>query len=487
MTIDFAKGYKGYSRLNRLEYLAALDKQLGTDVLLEVQRYIVEELRNTTSNTAGYAKAVYKYNVLLEHCQVESPSKFAEVDSIDLDQPWIDATRATVARELTRLQDLVRALAKDSSRRDELRIAQRDMGNIYFETGDFTNAIKMYQRTRDLGTEAQHSIEMYLDMIKTGFVTDNTAYVSVYLQKLETVVLADEDPNLLNAMHSIRIINALRTREYESAIGAILKLKFDTDEDAQCRFFLAPETVALYGSVLALAMLSRDEIISQIFEAESPDFTQFLELEPSAKGLLESFKSSYFSETLAHLNEIRRRAYLDRHLTDCIDQLSRSIRNKVLITYTAPYKALSLDIMSAELNIPFDTLLKELADLIGDEHIKMRIDSHNRILRERVKDERNQAYSAALEISANLTKYANALTLRTALNNAKIRIPDPQALIDREKQEAIQRKREMEMERHAMMGGDMFGGFRSFGGGGFGGRSRMMMRDNFDMLSRHRF
>jgi COP9 signalosome complex subunit 1 len=151
---------------------------------------------------------------------------------------------------------------------------------------------------------------------------------------------------------------------------------------------------ALYATLCALASLDRGEAASP--RARQRGVQRRTREHAAAQQLLEDFVASRYASLFARLADLRPRMQLDNVLAPLAAELEATIRQKALKQYFGPYSVVDLSRMAAAFACDVEHLEEELAQLIADDHIQARIDSHNKRLYARQTDERADAFAAVI-------------------------------------------------------------------------------------------
>ena len=69
--------------------------------------------------------------------------------------------------------------------KESIRMGHNDLGDFYYQRGEFQNALKSYTRTRDYCTTSKHIIAMCLNVIRVSIELGNFLHVANYAQKAE--------------------------------------------------------------------------------------------------------------------------------------------------------------------------------------------------------------------------------------------------------------------------------------------------------------
>ncbi|KAG5053721.1 hypothetical protein JHK85_006231 [Glycine max] len=168
---------------------------------------------------------------------------------------------------------------------------------------------------------------------------------------------------------------------------------------------IAPQDVATYGGLCALATFDRAEL-----KASSPlyccDGSSFQS---------ETLMAFHYASCLEYLGNLKANLLLDIHLHDHVETLYDQIRHKALIQYTLPFVSVDLNMMANAFKTTVAGLEKELEALITDNQIQARIDSHNKILYARHADQRNATFQRVLETGREFDRDVRSMLLRSNL------------------------------------------------------------------------
>ena len=176
---------------------------------------------------------------------------------------------------------------------------------------------------------------------------------------------------------------------------------------------IAPQDVATYGGLCALASFDRAELKSKVID--NINFRNFLELVPEIRELIHDFYTSHYASCLEYLGNLKANLLLDIHLHDHVETLYDQIRSKALIQYTHPFVSVDFNMMANAFKTSVAGLEKELESLITDNQIQARIDSHNKILYARHADQRNATFQKVLQTGKEFDRDVRSMLLRANL------------------------------------------------------------------------
>ncbi|CAN0076088.1 unnamed protein product, partial [Hapterophycus canaliculatus] len=149
---------------------------------------------------------------------------------------------------------------------------------------------------------------------------------------------------------------------------------------------VAPEDMAVYGGLCALATFSRDEMKRRVLENAS--FKNFLDLVPQVRELTNDFANSRYRSCLKYLAELKGDLQLDLHLHKHLDVLYKMIEDKCLMQYFSPYTSVRLGAMSEAFGMEVSEVESKVAALIISDQVSARIDSTNATLHAKHADQR---------------------------------------------------------------------------------------------------
>jgi hypothetical protein len=252
---------------------------------------------------------------------------------------------------------------------------------------------------------------------------DAPASVSVSADKKAAAAADDDDddadvddkkPQKAAAKESAKVPAALSDAPGDGAVA-----------DTVTRGVFMPEVmtgsdVALYATLSALAALDRGEVKRRVLDNEA--FSAVLSTMPEARLLLEDFVASRYASLFERLGKLRPRMQLDSVLAPLAAELEVTIRQKALKQYFGPYSSVDLTRMAAAFACDVEQLEDELAQLIADDHIQARIDSHNKRLFARQSDERADTFAAVINAGEAYVRNMQALLLKLNLGKLELSV-----------------------------------------------------------------
>ncbi|OJA14300.1 hypothetical protein AZE42_01567 [Rhizopogon vesiculosus] len=303
-------------------------------------------------------------------------------------------------------------------------MGHRDLGDFYRATGDYTQALKHYTKSREFCSTSQHVLDMCLSVLELVIEQRNYAHISSYIFKAEGALDAaataaasntasgsggnstapilkrsSERDQVQPKLDFAMALSHLGQANYEKAAHFFLKL-------------LAPGDIAIYGTLCALASMSRSAIKSQL--SGNAIFSAYIEQEPYIRELIQSYLSSDFKNVLELLERYSTRHYVDIHLYSHVYDLTNLIRNVAVVLYFQPFQTIRLDRMSAAFGWTVEEVEKE-------------------ILKARKVDHRAELFAHAIKTADEIQSTNRKLLLRMRLQQADLVVKPPKSRRDQDR------------------------------------------------------
>jgi len=303
--------------------------------------------------------------------------------------------------------------------RKKIRTGHNDLGAFFYDRGDFTSALRSYIRSQDYCTTTEHVIEMCMNVIKVSVAMNNFAHVPNYVSKAET-----SPGNAANKIAEAQLkatagLTHLENRKYKPAAKKFIETSFELG--SKFNDVIAPEDIAIYGSLCALAEFDRKELKQEVLD--NAQFQNYLESVPRLGQCLNDFYNSRYASCLEYLETLKNDLQLDIHLHDHVQSLYEKVRTKALVQYFSPYTSVDMNKMAQAFQVTMPDLEKELSKLIVDGTISARIDSHNKRLYSRKVDDRRETFDKAIVLGEEFQTNSRALLIRVSLirNNMMVK------------------------------------------------------------------
>ncbi|XP_010255512.1 PREDICTED: COP9 signalosome complex subunit 1 [Nelumbo nucifera] len=389
----YASLYSGRTKITRLLFIA--DQCGNQSMQLEALRMAYDEIKKG-ENTQLFREVVQKIDGRLG-------------PAYRMDQAWADNVDRRAEQRKEKLENELNSY-RTNLIKESIRMGYNDFGDFYYAHGALGDAFKNYVRTRDYCTTSKHIIQMCLNAILVSIEMGQFTHVNSYVSKAEQTPDA-LDPVTVAKLRCAAGLAHLDGKKYKLAARKFL----ETGPELGNNYteVIAPQDVATYGGLCALASFDRTELKNKVID--NLNFRNFLELVPEVRELIHDFYSSHYASCLEYLENLKANLLLDIHLYDHVETLYNQIRHKALIQYTHPFVSVDLRMMASAFKTSVAGLEKELEALITDNQIQARIDSHNKILYARHADQRNATFQRVLQTGSEFDRDVRAMLLRANL------------------------------------------------------------------------
>ncbi|EJD01854.1 uncharacterized protein FOMMEDRAFT_87024 [Fomitiporia mediterranea MF3/22] len=430
--------YNNRTAIYRLLYILELCPSLAKEAFqLAVQRI-----------KAGRDPQLYQNALNLYNTSLPEGSEGEEVDAA-----WLEKVVASNTSERNKLEVELKTYTSNMIK-ESIRMAHRDLGNFYRATGDDGAALKHYTKSREYCTASQHVLDMCLSVLELLVEQRNYAHIPTYVYKADAALdvattgasnsgtsqpsgptqlhrkpggttQSAEREKIQTKLDVATAVSYLGQGNYERAAVTFLKLGPPKSLEDWNGKIITPSDIAIYGTLCALATMSRGAITAQLLDSET--FANYLEYEPYVRELVNAYMGSKFRNVLELLERYSARHYLDIHLSIHIHDLTNLIRDRALVLYFQPFASVKLQKMSVAFGIPVDELEKLVVGLIQSGNIKGRVDSRNKILKASVIDQRAELFARAARAGAEIQAMNRKLLLRMRLQQADLIVKPPRA------------------------------------------------------------
>ncbi|XP_042506048.1 COP9 signalosome complex subunit 1 [Macadamia integrifolia] len=389
----YASLYSGATKITRLIFIA--DRCGHQSMQLEALRMAYDEIKKG-ENTQLFREVVLKIDGRLG-------------PAYGMDLQWIDNVDRRAEQRKEKLENELNSY-RTNLIKESIRMGYNDFGDFYYAHGALGDAFKNYVRARDYCTTSKHITQMCLNAILVSIEMGQFTHVTSYVSK------AEQPPEVIDLVTVAKLRCAaglahLKSKMYKHAARKFLETGPELGNNYS--EVIAPQDVATYGGLCALASFDRTELKNKVID--NVNFRNFLELVPEVRELINDFYSSHYASCLEYLENLKANLLLDIHLYDHVETLYNQIRHKAIIQYTHPFVSVDLHMMASAFKTSVVGLEKELEALITENQIQARIDSHNKILYARHADQRNATFQRVLQTGSEFSRDVRAMLLRANL------------------------------------------------------------------------
>ncbi|EPQ50766.1 PCI-domain-containing protein [Gloeophyllum trabeum ATCC 11539] len=429
----YIASYEGRVVVDRLVHIITLAPSIAPQALQLAVRHI-QTLRDPTLYPV--AVAAYDQAASLSPGQLPSASEVATIN-----QKWVDETSAKNQSERMKLEVELKTYTNNMIK-ESIRMAHRDLGEFYRSVGEYGTALRHFTKSREFCTTNQHILEMCLSVLELLIEQRNYSHVPTYIFKAEAALdqaaAGGENPKgavgtkskataerekYQTKLDFALALSQLGQGMYEKAAHTFLKLGLPGKLGDWSGKLVASGDIAVYGTLCALASMSRSAIKSRVLENET--FSVYIEQEPYVRDIVDAYMSNRFKAVLDLLEKYSTRHYLDLYLSSHVHDLTNLIRNRAIVLYFQPFSSIKLERMSSVFGWTVEEVERQVVALIQSGDIQARVDSQHKILKAKQVDPRAQLYAKALKAGSEMQSANRKLLLRMRLQQADLIVKQP--------------------------------------------------------------
>ncbi|KAH8692457.1 COP9 signalosome-like protein complex subunit 1 [Phaeosphaeriaceae sp. PMI808] len=394
---SYISNYTGFTRIDRLHHIGSLSLYLAVDAY------------RLAINEAKKGKNVAIYTTLVDDFSCIAPEDAAAV----MDTAWAEKKTRDTQQEQDRLEHELKSY-KNNLIKESIRMGNEDLGHYYYDTGDYSAAIKAYQKMREHCTSNKHLADMTLRLVYVCIAQKSWVGLQQNLAKIESTQLKGDDKAKLepivsacNGLAHMAIGNFREAATYFLKTSPIYLAAEPAASITWQKEVISPNDVTVYGGLCALASMDRSDLQDKVLA--NSDFRNFLELEPHIRRAITLFCNSKYSACLEVLEAYRNDYLLDVHLSKVLNIIYSRIRSKSIVQYFIPFSCVTLDEMASKFPASGFRIEDELEDMINDGTLDARIDLVDRLLICPPTSPRHDVHAEALAMAE---KYDHTLRLR---------------------------------------------------------------------------
>lgn len=170
--------YPGHARTQRLMYIATHCPPLRN----ACSKAAIDHIKESSRNVSAYQAMITVHNT-----EPGTANLIPADQRMAADSEWIQATHQRNNAEREKLELEMRNY-QNNLIKESIRMAHRDLGDHFWDTGDYHEALKSYTKTRDYCSTTDHVIEMCLNVIEVSLRLENWTNVQTFVSKAEGVL-----------------------------------------------------------------------------------------------------------------------------------------------------------------------------------------------------------------------------------------------------------------------------------------------------------
>ncbi|KAJ7594235.1 26S proteasome subunit RPN7-domain-containing protein [Mycena floridula] len=436
---SYISNYSGRLAIDRLIYVVTSCPPVASEAFQLALQHIYQG-----RDPSLYQALVSAY----DHASVDARRS----DIPPLDTKWVEEIMSKNMQERTKLEAELKTYTNNMIK-ESIRMGHRDLGDFFRATGDYSSAMKHYTKSREFCTTSQHVLDMCLSVLELLIEQRNYTHIPTYVFKAEAALdaaaaaanNATKDPTaptttpatakkpfaekdkIQSKLDFATALGHLGSGNYEKAAYHFTRLGSPKDFGDWLGKIVAPGDIAIYGTICALASMTRSGFKAQVMG--STTFGIYIEQEQYIRELVEAHMGSNFKTVLDVLNKYSTRHFVDIHLAPHVHDLMNLIRNKALVLYFQPFSSIRLERMSAAFGWTLNEVEHHVVALIQSGDIQGRVDSQNKILQVKKTDYRADLFAKAIKAGEEMQAANRKLLLRMRLQQADLIIKAPKGHI----------------------------------------------------------
>ncbi|KAI0033004.1 26S proteasome subunit RPN7-domain-containing protein [Vararia minispora EC-137] len=424
----YTSGYSGRSAIDRLIHIISHAPSLASQALKRSLELLVEPNQRDVSLFQSILAA---YTHTSETHSTDVPPFEALIPDQMPYFRWMEATSERNTEERTKLEVELKTYTNNMIK-ESIRLAHRDLAAFHRACGSFESSLRHYTKSREFSTTPAHMLEMCLSVLELLIEHRNYAHITTYVFKAESALdaamaqassggnsgggsTAKRNDAFKPTESKLSLSSALSLFHTRSYAKAAPKFLVPGTSSAWAGSLLHPGDSGIYGTLCALATMERAEVKRRYAAGDSA-----LGEGEGMKDLVDAWLGSRFKNVIQLLDKHSTRFALDPLLAPHLTALTQALRSRALTLYFQPFSTIRLERMSAAFGWTLDETEREVVALIRRGEIAGRVDSSNKVLRARQRDERTVVYDRALRRGQEMERATERLLLRMRLQQADL-------------------------------------------------------------------
>ena len=397
---SYIQNYSGRTQLLRLIHISQTVPTLEE----EATRLILDHLKKETFDAELFRKM--RGNLL--RLRPDEP-----VDSWDVEAE----KKANAIKD--KLEVELKAY-KNNLIKESIRMGHQDLAIHYEKMGDMDNAMRALVRNRDYCTTTQTIFQVNFRILNLSILIGQWIQVQSYLTKIESLSQTKEQGETDNLLHAATGLSLLSQAKYQEAAERFMSIS--PTIGSSYNQIISMNDIANFTCVLALATFSRPEINKLL---SLPSFSPFLELEGTARAMLESYQRSQYAECLQLVGTVKADMILDVYFASHVDKIFESINERLYVQYMKAYNCVSLSKMARSFALDEDKIEEIVVSLLQDGKISdVRLDLKRRVLIHLKPDFRSKSYANVIEMTRKYKEEVQCIIFQQAVGKAGLKV-DP--------------------------------------------------------------
>lgn len=259
-------------------------------------------------------------------------------------------------------------------------MGNEDLGHHFEDIGDLKEAIESYTRMRHDVSTTKHIVDCAQRLVGVCLQRRDWPAVISNASKLNGLSTSNTGSEYEGSMQPyskvVHGLGQMGLKKYEEAAQSFIQ----TESDFPTGLFedlVSPNDVAMYGALLSLATMNRDELQTQVLE--NSNFRTFLEYEPQIRKAISLFVTGRYATCLSILNSYKADFLLDIYLSKHVDAIFNQIRSKCIVQFCVPFSCVTLKSLNEAFAQEGETVEADLAAMIREGILNAKINSKDQV------------------------------------------------------------------------------------------------------------
>jgi len=404
--------YSGHTRIKRLQRIA---KSTEGKIQLEAFRLAITETKQGLNFSL--------YEDVVKMARETMGEKLG--DEYNHDPDWVDNNRRKGHEKFTQLEKELKHATRIGTK-EPIWNALIAVGNHRMLQGSFDEALTCFLDSKEHHEGPEAKMTTFLSIIEAAIANQQLNTIKSHAPRVQNLLSHKiEWKSKINASLGLYYLSI---NHYNLAASHFLQCSVDLKN--KYNHVICLKDIAIYGSFCALASFNRPELKAML---ENEEWKKFLELVPLWKKIIKAYIDSRYAECFQKINMQKPTLLLDIYLAPNFSLLDTNIHERAFQQYFRPFASVKIPSMAKAFNINPVDVEQILVDLIKKEKIQARIDSHNKILFSRLKDERSATYTKSFEIGSRYVRDVKSLLMRMSLIKSELIVKQTQEDINNNK------------------------------------------------------
>ncbi|KAF9078640.1 G protein pathway suppressor 1 [Rhodocollybia butyracea] len=433
---SYIANYTGRTAIDRLTHIVSVCPSVAVEAFT-----LAVQLIQKSRDPGLYQSLCHAYDQVCAYSDTRLPN-LSELPAIQ--SKWAEETLKKNHSEKMKLEAELKNYSNNMIK-ESIRMGHRDLAEFFRSVGDYPSALKHWTKSREFCTTSQHVLDGCLSTIELLIEQRNYAHLPNYVFKAEaaleavassaasaakaesttaaglsrktTSAMTPDREIMQSKLDFATALAQLAQSNYERAAYHFLRLSSGTGSGGGLGDWFgklaSPGDIAIYGSVCALASLSRSGFKAQVLENLS--FSVYIEQEPHVREMIEAYMASNFKGVLETLGKYNTRHTIDLHLYPHLTALNALTRNRLVSLYFAPFSSIKLDRMAQAFGWSVEDTEEYVVGLVRSGDIGGRVDSRAKVLQVKKMDHRAELFARAIKTGVEIAKTNKKLLYRIKL------------------------------------------------------------------------